>query len=106
MGWDGMLMEMSFDVLECEDNAAAVVIFFHDLKVEDYYFIWFHDILADCRICVLNASDGSLLYSLTGHTESPQGIPDNGYLWQRVNSQLSYPTQPYSLREALAEAVF
>ncbi|WVY89517.1 hypothetical protein V8G54_035031 [Vigna mungo] len=70
MGWDGMLMEMSFNVLECEDNAAAVVIFFHDLKVEDYYFIWFHDILAYCRICVWNASDGSLVHSLAGHTES------------------------------------
>lgn len=34
----------------------------------------------------------------------PQGTPDNGYLWQRVNSQLSSPTQPYSLREALAQA--
>ncbi|KAM7463231.1 hypothetical protein LguiA_031352 [Lonicera macranthoides] len=33
-----------------------------------------------------------------------QGTPDNGYLWQRVNSQLSSPTQPYSLREALAQA--
>lgn len=34
----------------------------------------------------------------------PQGTPDNGYLWQRVNSQLSSPSQPYSLREALAQA--
>ncbi|XP_011659040.1 guanine nucleotide exchange factor SPIKE 1 isoform X1 [Cucumis sativus] len=34
----------------------------------------------------------------------PQGTPDNGYLWQRVNSQLSSPNQPYSLREALAQA--
>lgn len=33
-----------------------------------------------------------------------QGTPDNGYLWQRVNSQLSSPSQPYSLREALAQA--
>lgn len=36
--------------------------------------------------------------------QEPQGTPDNGYLWQRVNSQLSSPTQPYSLREALAQA--
>ncbi|KAG8363226.1 hypothetical protein BUALT_Bualt19G0000100 [Buddleja alternifolia] len=34
----------------------------------------------------------------------PQGTPENGYLWQRVNSQLSSPSQPYSLREALAQA--
>ncbi|OMO83054.1 hypothetical protein CCACVL1_11578 [Corchorus capsularis] len=34
----------------------------------------------------------------------PHGTPDNGYLWQRVNSQLSSPSQPYSLREALAQA--
>ncbi|XP_031129234.1 guanine nucleotide exchange factor SPIKE 1 isoform X1 [Ipomoea triloba] len=33
-----------------------------------------------------------------------QGTPENGYLWQRVNSQLSSPSQPYSLREALAQA--
>ncbi|KAH1210267.1 Guanine nucleotide exchange factor SPIKE 1 [Glycine max] len=36
--------------------------------------------------------------------QEPQGTPDNGYLWQRVNSQLSSPSQPYSLREALAQA--
>ncbi|XP_073283618.1 guanine nucleotide exchange factor SPIKE 1 isoform X1 [Primulina huaijiensis] len=34
----------------------------------------------------------------------PQGTPENGYLWQRVNSQLNSPSQPYSLREALAQA--
>ncbi|KAH0986278.1 hypothetical protein GBA52_013455 [Prunus armeniaca] len=34
----------------------------------------------------------------------PQGTPENGYSWQRVNSQLSSPSQPYSLREALAQA--
>lgn len=33
-----------------------------------------------------------------------QGTPENGHLWQRVNSQLSSPSQPYSLREALAQA--
>ncbi|XAR56048.1 hypothetical protein NMG60_11036337 [Bertholletia excelsa] len=32
------------------------------------------------------------------------GTPENVYLWQRVNSQLSSPGQPYSLREALAQA--
>lgn len=34
----------------------------------------------------------------------PQGTPENGYMWQRANSQLSSPSQPYSLREALAQA--
>ncbi|KAM5586830.1 guanine nucleotide exchange factor SPIKE 1 [Rosa sericea] len=34
----------------------------------------------------------------------PQGTPENGYSLQRVNSQLSSPSQPYSLREALAQA--
>ncbi|XP_062107982.1 guanine nucleotide exchange factor SPIKE 1-like isoform X2 [Humulus lupulus] len=34
----------------------------------------------------------------------PQGTPENGYLWQIVNSQLSSPSKPYSLREALAQA--
>ncbi|XP_050368047.1 guanine nucleotide exchange factor SPIKE 1 isoform X2 [Argentina anserina] len=34
----------------------------------------------------------------------PQGTPENGYSWQRVNSQLSSPSQPYSLREALLHA--
>ncbi|CAN1297422.1 Guanine nucleotide exchange factor SPIKE 1 [Linum perenne] len=34
----------------------------------------------------------------------PQGTPDNGFWSQRVNSQLSSPSQPYSLREALAQA--
>nr|DAD23414.1 TPA_asm: hypothetical protein HUJ06_024877 [Nelumbo nucifera] len=34
----------------------------------------------------------------------PQGTPENGYLWQRISPQLSSPSQPYSLREALAQA--
>ncbi|KAJ6821518.1 guanine nucleotide exchange factor SPIKE 1 isoform X2 [Iris pallida] len=34
----------------------------------------------------------------------PQGTPENGYLWHRVSPQLSSPSQPYSLREALAQA--
>ena len=29
---------------------------------------------ADCRICVWNASDGSLVHSLTGHSESVSGV--------------------------------
>ncbi|GMG98861.1 hypothetical protein Nepgr_000701 [Nepenthes gracilis] len=36
--------------------------------------------------------------------QEPQRTPENGYLWQRANSQLSSPSQPYSLREALAQA--
>eukprot|EP00252_Welwitschia_mirabilis_P019875 TRINITY_DN4713_c0_g1_i1.p1 TRINITY_DN4713_c0_g1~~TRINITY_DN4713_c0_g1_i1.p1 ORF type:complete len:1841 (+),score=338.97 TRINITY_DN4713_c0_g1_i1:465-5987(+) len=34
----------------------------------------------------------------------PQVTPDSGYLWQRLSPQLSSPSQPYSLREALAQA--
>ncbi|ONL97599.1 Guanine nucleotide exchange factor SPIKE 1 [Zea mays] len=34
----------------------------------------------------------------------PQGTPENGYMWNRVSPQLSSPNQPYSLREALAQA--
>ncbi|PIA57582.1 hypothetical protein AQUCO_00600356v1 [Aquilegia coerulea] len=30
--------------------------------------------------------------------------PESSYLWQRVSPQLSSPSQPYSLREALAQA--
>ncbi|PKA58555.1 hypothetical protein AXF42_Ash008842 [Apostasia shenzhenica] len=33
-----------------------------------------------------------------------QGTPENGYMWHRVSPQLSSPSQPYSLREALAQA--
>ncbi|XP_021714827.1 guanine nucleotide exchange factor SPIKE 1-like isoform X2 [Chenopodium quinoa] len=35
--------------------------------------------------------------------QEPHRTPEN-YLWQKVNSQLSSPSQPYSLREALAQA--
>ncbi|KAH7428651.1 hypothetical protein KP509_09G010400 [Ceratopteris richardii] len=31
-------------------------------------------------------------------------MPENGYLWQRLSPQISSPSQPYSLREALAQA--
>ncbi|KAL1563417.1 MAP kinase Spk1, variant 2 [Salvia divinorum] len=44
------------------------------------------------------------LYLLEAARQEPQGTPENGYLWQRVNSQLGSPSQPYSLREALAQA--
>ncbi|XP_039786290.1 guanine nucleotide exchange factor SPIKE 1-like isoform X5 [Panicum virgatum] len=33
-----------------------------------------------------------------------RGTPENGYMWNRVSPQLSSPNQPYSLREALAQA--
>ncbi|KAK1318522.1 hypothetical protein QJS10_CPB04g00652 [Acorus calamus] len=33
-----------------------------------------------------------------------QATPENGYLWHGVSPQLSSPSQPYSLREALAQA--
>ena len=29
---------------------------------------------ADCRICVWNAADGSLVHSLTGHSASVSGV--------------------------------
>jgi hypothetical protein len=29
---------------------------------------------------------------------------ENGYAWQRLSPQISSPSQPYSLREALAQA--
>lgn len=37
-------------------------------------------LFADCRICVWNAVDGSLVHSLTGHTESVSYLMqfDNG----------------------------
>ncbi|XP_042385230.1 guanine nucleotide exchange factor SPIKE 1-like [Zingiber officinale] len=33
-----------------------------------------------------------------------RGTPENGYLWHKVSPQLSSSNQPYSLREALAQA--
>lgn len=33
-----------------------------------------------------------------------QGTSESNYLWNRVSPQLSSPGQPYSLREALAQA--
>ncbi|KAL6572250.1 MAP kinase Spk1 [Orobanche minor] len=43
-------------------------------------------------------------YLMEAARQEVGGTPENGYLWQRVNSQLSSPSQPYSLREALAQA--
>lgn len=34
----------------------------------------------------------------------PQTTPESSYVWQRISPQISSPSQPYSLREALAQA--
>ena len=34
----------------------------------------------------------------------PQGTPENGFMWNRISPELGSPNQPYSLREALAQA--
>ncbi|KAH9737465.1 Guanine nucleotide exchange factor SPIKE 1 [Citrus sinensis] len=52
----------------------------------------------------LSPSINNYLSEASRQEVRPQGTPENGYLWQRVNSQLSSPSQPYSLREALAQA--
>jgi len=52
----------------CHDNAVTILFLFCGLEGNSLLFIWPQ--LADCRICVWNASDGSLVHSLTGHTES------------------------------------
>uniref|UniRef100_A0A7N0UFL0 C2 DOCK-type domain-containing protein n=1 Tax=Kalanchoe fedtschenkoi TaxID=63787 RepID=A0A7N0UFL0_KALFE len=53
----------------------------------------------------LSPAINSYLSEASRQEVRPQGLPENnGYLWQRVNSQLSSPSQPYSLREALAQA--
>lgn len=52
----------------------------------------------------LSPSINQYLLEAARQEVGPQGTPENGYLWQRVNSQLSSPSQPYSLREALAQA--
>lgn len=44
------------------------------------------------------------LHNDCGYLMQPQGAPENGYMWNRVSPQLSSPNQPYSLREALAQA--
>ncbi|KAF3438785.1 hypothetical protein FNV43_RR21550 [Rhamnella rubrinervis] len=50
-------------------------------------------------------SNGAAMSKLsTSFPSPPQGTPESVYLWQRVNSQLSSPSQPYSLRDALSQA--
>ncbi|KAF3437389.1 hypothetical protein FNV43_RR20142 [Rhamnella rubrinervis] len=53
-------------------------------------------------LALLQSGDLTRLGTLEMHV--PQGTPESVYLWQRVNSQLSSPSQPYSLREALSLA--
>ncbi|CAM8926387.1 unnamed protein product [Rhodiola kirilowii] len=53
----------------------------------------------------LSPAINSYLSEASRQEVRPLGLSEsNGYLWQRVNSQLSSPSQPYSLREALAQA--
>uniref|UniRef100_A0A804R7H1 Guanine nucleotide exchange factor SPIKE 1 n=1 Tax=Zea mays TaxID=4577 RepID=A0A804R7H1_MAIZE len=52
----------------------------------------------------LSPSVNAYLSEASRHEIRPQGTPENGYMWNRVSPQLSSPNQPYSLREALAQA--
>ncbi|ONL97605.1 Guanine nucleotide exchange factor SPIKE 1 [Zea mays] len=52
----------------------------------------------------LSPSVNTYLSEASRHEIRPQGTPENGYMWNRVSPQLSSPNQPYSLREALAQA--
>ena len=44
----------------------------HKFSVNFGWITYSHD--ADCRICVWNAADGSIVHSLTGHTDSVSGL--------------------------------
>lgn len=52
----------------------------------------------------LSPAINTYLSEASRHEIRPHGTPENGYLWHRVSPQLSSPSQPYSLREALAQA--
>uniref|UniRef100_N1QRS9 Dedicator of cytokinesis protein 8 n=1 Tax=Aegilops tauschii TaxID=37682 RepID=N1QRS9_AEGTA len=52
----------------------------------------------------LSPSVNAYLSEASRHEIRPQGTPENGYMWNRISPQLSSPNQPYSLREALAQA--
>ncbi|CAN6458196.1 unnamed protein product [Victoria cruziana] len=52
----------------------------------------------------LSPAINSYLAEASRQEVRPQATPEGGYLWQRVSPQLSSPNQPYSLREALAQA--
>ncbi|KAG0487870.1 hypothetical protein HPP92_006681 [Vanilla planifolia] len=51
-------------------------------------------------LSILNFFSPQLIHTFLKHP----GAPENGYMWHRVSPQLSSPSQPYSLREALAQA--
>ncbi|KAH9295019.1 hypothetical protein KI387_038607 [Taxus chinensis] len=52
----------------------------------------------------LSPAINSYLTEASRQEVRPQVTPESGYLWQRMSPQLSSPSQPYSLREALAQA--
>eukprot|EP00249_Psilotum_nudum_P010605 c22642_g1_i1 orf=2267-4960(+) len=53
---------------------------------------------------ILSPSIHGYLAEASRQENRPQGTPENGYIWQRLSPQLGSPSQPYSLREALAQA--
>ncbi|KAI0520034.1 hypothetical protein KFK09_007499 [Dendrobium nobile] len=55
---------------------------------------------------LLSPSINAYLSEASRQEHRPQGTPENGYMWHRVSPQISSPSQsqPYSLREALAQA--
>ena len=60
----------SFDFAFIHRFVIRSLLFFRTSILTEY--MSFH--LEDCRICVWNAVDGSLVHSLTGHTESVRPI--------------------------------
>lgn len=52
----------------------------------------------------LSPAINSYLTEASRQETRPQVTPESGYFWQRLSPQLSSPSQPYSLREALAQA--
>lgn len=49
----------------------------HPVPMVDHTYARF-SFIADCRICVWNAVDGSIVHSLTGHTDSVSNV-ENSY---------------------------
>ncbi|KAK1650389.1 hypothetical protein QYE76_068194 [Lolium multiflorum] len=52
----------------------------------------------------LSPSVNTYLSEASRHEIRPQGTPENGFMWNRISPELGSPNQPYSLREALAQA--
>ncbi|KAL4203111.1 hypothetical protein AMTRI_Chr01g102360 [Amborella trichopoda] len=52
----------------------------------------------------LSPAINSYLTEASRQEVRPQVTPESGFLWNKVSPQLSSPSQPYSLREALAQA--